>query len=494
MAIRRGFQLEGRSLREHVARGTLVNAAFLIALSALGLLRGFILAAFLTRTEYGVWGVLIVTLGTLLLLKQVGVSDKYVQQDDADQETAFQKAFSMEAAFTGLVMAALAALLPVLVLVYGKTELVAPGLVLLTVLPAGALQMPIWAYYRRMEFLTQRSLLAVEPVVAFVVSVALAIAGAGYWSFVIGLAAGAWAGAVAAIRWSPYRLRLRFDKETLRSYAGFSWPLFVSVVSALVIAQSSLVATQAFVGLAGVGAVTLATTISQFTERVDTLVTSTLYPAIAAVRERMDLLYESFVKSNRLALMWAVPFGIGLSLFCSDLVTFAIGEKWRPAVILLQVFGVAAAVGHVGFNWDAYFRAVGRTRPIAVTSAAAAVVFVSAAIPLLAAYGLEGLAAAIALQTLVHVVVRAYYLSRLFHGFGFIRHAVRAFLPAVPGALLVLLARLLEPAHRTAAMALVELVLYVLVTVAATVLFEGRLLREALGYLRRTPDREAAAT
>lgn len=49
-------------------------------------------------------------------------------------------------------------------------------------------------------------------------------------------------------------------------------------------------------------------------------------------------MFESFVKSNRLALMWGAPFGVGLSLF-ADLVDHGIGDEWKPAVGLLQAFG-----------------------------------------------------------------------------------------------------------------------------------------------------------
>ena len=49
-------------------------------------------------TEYGVWGILVAALGTLLWLKQVGIGDKYVQQEDDDQELAFQQAFTLELA------------------------------------------------------------------------------------------------------------------------------------------------------------------------------------------------------------------------------------------------------------------------------------------------------------------------------------------------------------------------------------------------------------
>ena len=94
------FDLRGRSLRQHAARGTVVNTVFLVGVNALALARGFLVAGFLTRGEYGVWGVLTISLGTLLVLRQIGVSDRYVQQDEPDQERAFQVAFTLECIFT----------------------------------------------------------------------------------------------------------------------------------------------------------------------------------------------------------------------------------------------------------------------------------------------------------------------------------------------------------------------------------------------------------
>jgi hypothetical protein len=42
-------------LRTRAARGTLINAAFSIGAGVLALLKGFILAGFLSRTDYGAW-------------------------------------------------------------------------------------------------------------------------------------------------------------------------------------------------------------------------------------------------------------------------------------------------------------------------------------------------------------------------------------------------------------------------------------------------------
>jgi O-antigen/teichoic acid export membrane protein len=487
----RRSELSG-SLRSLAARGTIINTAFTVGLGVLGLVKGFILAGFMSRSDYGVWGILVVSLGTLLWLKQVGIGDKYIQQDDLDQEDAFQKAFTLELALTGAVVLVMAAALPAIVAIYNLPQLVAPGLVIALSLLVSVFQAPLWVYYRKMEFGRQRALQAIDPVVSFVVSIALAVAGAGYWAFVGGLLAGVCAASIVAVIASPVKLRLRYEHGTLRSYASFSGPLFVAGASSLVMVWSAVIAAKLDLGVAAVGVIALAATISSFTDRVDELVTGALYPAICAVKDQTSLLYESFVKSNRLALIWAVPFGVGVTLFCSDLVHFGIGERWRPAVTVLEVYGVAAAINHIGFNWTAYFRARAQTRPIAVANLASTAVFLATGIPLLLAFGLPGFAVGIALQGLAQVVLRAFYLQRMFSGFDFLRHSVRAFLPTLPAVVAVLALRLLEPGGRTLGLALIELAVYVLVTVAATWRFESSLLREALGYLRG--PRPASAT
>ena len=115
----------GRSLRQHAARGTIVNSAFDVGLSLLGLLRGLILASLISTSDYGLWGILVIALGTLLWLKQAGIGDKYIQQDEPDQELAFQKAFTLEAMFSGVFMVLLALAVPVAAVMYGRSEIMA---------------------------------------------------------------------------------------------------------------------------------------------------------------------------------------------------------------------------------------------------------------------------------------------------------------------------------------------------------------------------------
>lgn len=485
--------LDGRTLRTHVARGAIVNGAYVVFLQTLTFAKGIVVAGLVTTAEYGLWGILWLTLGMLVAMKQVGTSDKYVQQSEGDQDAAFQKALTFELLFGTTVCLLMLAAAPLLVVVYGEDELLAPALVLALYIPAASLKLPLWTYYRRMQFVRQRLIEGVEPLVAFAVTIPLAISGAGYWSLVIGLVAGAWCAAAAAVVLSPHRLRLRWERGSIREYFHFSWPLVLSAAATMIVAQASIIAGDATVGLAGVGAIALAVTIAQYTERLDFILSQTLYPAICAVQDRAGVLLETFSKSNRVGLMWGVPFGIGLALFAQDLVDFGIGRKWEPAVVLLQVFGINQTLHQVGFNWDSFYRARGDTRPVAVLAVVVLMAFATTALPLLIAYGLDGFAAGMAVVTVAALAVRVHYLRRLFPTFRLVPYLGRAYLPVVPAAAAVLLLRALSDAERAGSTALAELALFVALATMLTLLFERRLVSELIGYLRRARPAGMAA-
>ena len=66
----------------------------------LSLGRRFRVAIFLTAADYGVWGLIYVAVATVLWLKDMGIADKFVQQDEDDQEVAFHKAFTLNLLWT----------------------------------------------------------------------------------------------------------------------------------------------------------------------------------------------------------------------------------------------------------------------------------------------------------------------------------------------------------------------------------------------------------
>lgn len=473
------------SLRRHAAKGTIINSLFNTGLYGLGTLQRVLVAVWLTRTQYGFWGVLVAALVGLTWIKQVGVGDKYIQQSEPDQELAFQKAFTIEFFFSLGFVVLVAIALPFYALAYGRTQLIVPGLVLCTLVPLTALESPAWIPYRRLQYGRQRVLNSVDPVSTMVISITLTALGLGYWGLIIGAVTGSAIGAAACVATSPYRLRIRIDRSTVKSYASFGWPLVCFGLCGMLATQGIILAADHTVGLAGVGAIGLAGNVSGMSDGVDAMVSQAIYPVACAVAHRPKVLGEAFVKSNRVALMWAMPATVGVALFAGDLVHFVLGRRWAPAIPLFIIVALVAGFEQVGFNWQIFLRAVNRTRPIFVGALAQLALTLVVSVPAIIFLGVIGYGVGFAAVTAGQIVLRGYYMRRLFGDFSPLWQLVRSILPTIPPAALILLIRATAGAGRSLTGAILELMLYSVVAVGCTYLLERPLVRELLGYVRR---------
>ncbi|MEA2408451.1 MAG: polysaccharide transporter, family [Thermoleophilaceae bacterium] len=482
-------------LRGRTVRGVLLNALFTGATEGLVLVQGLIVSVLLGPEAIGLYGIVTATAMTIVALKRVGIDEAFVQQSEAGQEEEFQRAFSLELVVSAAFSLAIAVAAPIIALVYGENELLALTLAAAYMPVAFALQAPTWIFFRRMDFMRQRLLLAIGPVITFAVVVTLAALGVGVWSLLIGPAVGNAAAAAAAIAVSPYRLALRFERSAARRYFSFSWPIFVSSAAMLVVLQGQLLAFDIWGGIAAVGHITLAYTLTRYADRADHVVASTIYPAICAVRDRIDTLEELFDKSNRAAMIWSVPFCAAIVLFAPDLVQFVLGgDEWEPAVVLLQGLAVATALQQLGFNWFSFYRARGESRPQAVEAAVMAGCFLAFAVPGLALWGATGFVVGRALVSLAMLAVRAHYVKRLLPHVRLWMLGVRGVLPVLPGVAAALALRLvLWGGERPLWQALCELALFMAVTALATRALERDLLREFVRYLRTGNLAPAAA-
>src|SRR5215208_6614527 len=116
-----------RGLRAHTAQGAIVTSTFNIGYAGLGMVQRIAVAAYLSASEFGFWGLIVTALVTISWLKQVGVSDKYVQQDEEDQEAAFQRAFTLELVYTLGFTVVIAAAIPLYGLIYGRPSIIFPA-------------------------------------------------------------------------------------------------------------------------------------------------------------------------------------------------------------------------------------------------------------------------------------------------------------------------------------------------------------------------------
>jgi O-antigen/teichoic acid export membrane protein len=473
----------GRSLRSVTARGGVVNAAFLTGAEALVLVQGLLATALLGPSAIGLYGVVTTTAMTIVALRRVGIDEAFVAAE-GDEEIEFQRAFTVELGIGLAGSLVIAALAPVLAALYADSRLLPLTLAVAYLPLAFALEAPQWIFFRRMEYLRLRLLQVILPLGTVAVAVPLLLAGVGVWALVIGPFCGHVLAIAAALRVSPYRLRLRIEREAVRRYLRFSWPIFVTAVAALIVQQGTVAVFGLTEGLAAAGWITLAATLTRYADRADQIVATTIYPAIVRVRERVGVLEELFVKAGRLTLLWALPFGAGLALFGGDLVEFVLGDKWEPAVVLIGGLAVAVALQQIGYAWFAFYRARGESGPQAIESAWFAGSFVVVVVPATLAWESWGFVVGRVACTLCVLCVREVYVRRLLPGVRLAAVAARPLVVTGAACGAALLLRVAWGGERDLAHVLVELGVWLAVLGFLAHRLEGGLLREVRGYVR----------
>jgi O-antigen/teichoic acid export membrane protein len=476
-------------LRARTARGLLINAVFMSGAEGLVLLQGLITTILLGPQTVGLYGIVTTTAVTVAALRRVGIDEAFVQQREADQEQEFQRAFTLELLVGAAFSLVLIAIAPLVALVYGNSRLLALMIAVAYLPTAFALQAPAWVFFRKMDFLRVRVLQAIVPVVTFCVTIPLAATGFGVWSLVIGPAAGNSAAVVACLVVSAYPLRLRFDAQSRRRYFRFSWPVFVTAAALLLVGQGQVLAFTLHGGLAAAGYITLAVTLTRYADRADQIIATTIYPAICVVRDQLDTLRETFVSSNRLALMWVLPFCTGFILFAGDLVHFVLGHRWGPAVLLLQGLAGVAAIQQLGYNWFSFYRARGDSARQAVEAVVLTGGFLALAVPGLVLWGVWGFIGGRLVAALLVLAVRRHYVHRLL-GVELLGLGARGAGPVAVAALAVLgLRGLVWSGQRSPWQVAVELVVFLGLSALLTVAAERPLMGELRRQLRslRTP-------
>ena len=472
-------------LRRRTVRGAAITAVFIVGIDAIVAVQGLVVTRLLGPEAIGLYGLVAVTVTTILTLKRVGIDEAFVQHETDDPQREYQYAFSLELALSVALALVIVLLAPVLAIAYDERELLGLTLASAYLPVAFALLAPLWIFFRRMDYAKQRSLQVIQPVVSIAVTLPLAATGFGVWSLVVGPAAGYLVAVLVSLRVSPYRLALRFDRDVTRRYVRFSGWVLVALGASMAVAQGQVIAFKIDGGLAAAGYITLAATVTRYVDRADQIVTATIYPAIVAIRGRADSLQELFEKSNRATLLWVLPFTCGVVLFAPDLVEFVLGSDWRPARVLLQGLAAAGLLQHLGFNWFAFYRAHGDPRPPALEALTGTVAFAVLAIGGLALWGDDGYVWGRITAVAIALIVRWRFIRELLPHARLAPLVAPALVPlAAAAAVTVALRAALWGGERTVGQAIAEALLFAGVYLAGAAWRERPLIAELLRAVR----------
>lgn len=204
------------------------------------------------------------------------------------------------------------------------------------------------------------------------VAIALAVAGAGVWSLVVGYITAAAAYAAALAQRSPYRVRPSLAigelRRSLRPAGGFM------AQRVLDHAQNSIgIGAAGYAlgsGAAGQYSMTYRLADLPYTAFTDPVATAA-FPALAHRHRNRESINELALEFVGIVAVFAVPAGLLLSATAEPFVRTVLGANWEPAGTALAVLGVWSAVVQVEAALGWILNSTGRAGVNAKISAAA---------------------------------------------------------------------------------------------------------------------------
>jgi O-antigen/teichoic acid export membrane protein len=343
----------------------------------LSLIATAILARLLTPGDFGLVALALSFMAFLDLFQGSGIGLALVVGESTELDERADTAFALTAGVGLLLALLMAALGPVAASFFHQPKLIAIAPLLglnFFVLGLGGTHAAL--AQKKMDFRSRTMAELAEAGVRGVIGVALALAGAGVWSLVIGYVVGtaAW----AAVLWwlVPWRPRFPAGRRYVGSLLRFGGALSGVSVMAAFMSQFDNIVIGRVLGAVQLGLYSIATRLPLLIIlNLAGVAGRVLFPAFAALEER-DM-ERGFLIALRYAMVVALPLTVFMIVFADTLIVALFGERWRPAGAAMQVLCLWALMTVMGTIWGNAFLA--RSRPdlllkLAVPQAAALVI------------------------------------------------------------------------------------------------------------------------
>lgn len=160
---------------------------------------------------------------------------------------------------------------------------------------------------------------------------------------------------------SDYRMKWQFDSKVAKELFHFGkfmvglsilWYIGGNIGNAVV---------GKMMGATALGYYTLANNIGSFINtNFTSIVSRIMFPAYSAIQDDEEAIKRAYLKTIKFISMFSIPFAIMLICLAKELVLTLYGEKWRPVIPLLQLFGVIQMIVPITICSGSLFRGCGK--------------------------------------------------------------------------------------------------------------------------------------
>ncbi|MCJ2541341.1 lipopolysaccharide biosynthesis protein [Synechococcus bigranulatus str. 'Rupite'] len=216
---------------------------------------------------------------------------------------------------------------------------------------------------RKMHFRALEFRRMLSHLVGIITGLIMAYLGWGVWSLVGRIVITSLLG--TALLWyiSSWRPTWKFRWVDVREMSGFSNDVLGGNLLGYVGRNADNLLIGRFLGAIELGFYSMAYNLMTAPlDRIAQVLAGVLFPALSRQQENLSKVKQSWFRASQLVVAVVIPLVVGLILLAPELVQVFYGEKWLPAVPILQILAVRALVVSLKALDGTVLMAIGQTR------------------------------------------------------------------------------------------------------------------------------------
>ena len=353
-----------KELGKKVAAGAAWMVGMKVLVQSLGLISTLILARLLVPEDFGLIAIAMIFFALLEVLTSFSFDLALIQNQKAERHH-YDTAWTLTIIQGGITALGLCLLASPVATFFDDPRLVTIIYVMAFMAFIQSFEnIGIVAFRKELEMKKEFIFLVAKKLVAFTVTIALAIILKNYWALVLGTLASRVTGLLLSYWMHPYRPR--FSLKAARELITYTKWLLLNNVLLVLIKNSDDAIIGKVLGPAGLGYYTIAYEISNLpTTELVYPITRAVFPGYAKIASDMEQLRKGFLDVTSLVLLLTIPIAAGIAITADLFIPILLGQKWLQAAELTQILALFGITRVFGAGTGAVYLAIGKPKIIA---------------------------------------------------------------------------------------------------------------------------------
>jgi O-antigen/teichoic acid export membrane protein len=312
---------------------------------SLGVVRTIFLARLLSPTDFGLFGIALLSVSALDTFSQPGLQAALVQKK-GDVNSFLDTAWTVAVLRGFLLFIALFLFAPLIADFFNSPQAM-PVLRVLSIstILSGLKNIKLLFFQKELEFRKQFLYEFSATLVDLVVVVICAFILKNVWALVWGIMASNVVRVCLSYIIYPYRPRIKLERKKILSLLGFGKWIWGSTALIFFINQGDDVLLGKILGVTALGFYQMAYLLSNLpATEIAKVISKVTFPAYSKLQSDISRLREAYLKVLKLTSFAAIPLAGCIFALAPEFVQIFLGAKWKPIIPVVQVLVLAGVL------------------------------------------------------------------------------------------------------------------------------------------------------